>query len=250
MASIAERVGARGTKRDMKLRVQLFASLRERAGVSELEVTDLPSGSTLAELKRRLASARPELGDLGHVSGVVGTEYVPDEHVLRAGDEVALLPPVSGGQNEDLSAGVFELAREPLDVEGCRRRVEHESCGAVVVFCGNVRDSNRGSEVERIDYEAFEAMAGPEMGRVFARCVEAHGDPTGERPERALRMLCVHRQGAVGVGEPSVVIAVASPHRDAAFLAARFLIDELKRSLPVWKKEIYADGHHWIGDRS
>jgi molybdopterin synthase catalytic subunit len=120
----------------------------------------------------------------------------------------------------------------------------------VVLFCGNVRETNREQEVERIDYEAFERLAGPEMERIFTRCREQHGDVDGSRPELALRMLCVHRVGAVAVGEPSVLIAVASPHRDAAFLASRFLIDELKQSLPVWKKEIYQDGHHWIGERS
>ena len=145
---------------------------------------------------------------------------------------------------------MFALRHEPLDPEACRREVEHRSCGAVVVFCGNVRETNREQDVQRIDYEAFEAMAGPEMERIFARCVETCGDPDGTPPERALRMLCVHRVGTTLVGEASVVIAVASPHRDAAFDAARFLIDELKRSLPVWKREVYADGHHWIGERS
>ena len=237
----------------MKLRVLLFASLRERAGVSELELEGLPEGLDLAGLKRELELRRPELGALGHVSGVLGTEYVGDETLLHDGVEVALLPPVSGGEpgaDELVEAGLFELSSAPIDVEACRRRVEHPSCGAVVVFCGNVRETNREQEVERIDYEAFDRLAGPEMARIFARCREQHGDADGSAPELTLRMLCVHRVGAVGVGEPSVVIAVASPHRDAAFLAARFLIDELKQSLPVWKKEVYQDGHHWIGERS
>ena len=93
-------------------------------------------------------------------------------------------------------------------------------------------------------------MAGPEMRRIFDDCRAQHGDPDGAHPERALRMLCAHRIGPVEVGQPSVVIAVASPHRKEAFDAARQLIDELKLRLPVWKKEVYGDGHHWIGDRS
>lgn len=234
----------------MKLRVLLFASLRERAGTGELACEGLPEPLDLRGLKAELERRHPELGSLAHVSGVVGTEYVPDDTALADGEEVALLPPVSGGEPseaERLALGVFELAAEPLDVEACRRRVEHDSCGAVVLFCGNVRETNRAREVERIDYEAFERMAGPEMERIFARCRERHAaDPASSE----LRLLCVHRVGTVGVGETSVVIAVASPHRDAAFDAARFLIDELKKSLPVWKKEVYADGHHWIGDRS
>ena len=237
----------------MRLVIQLFAGLRERAGVPEFVLEDLPDSLDLGGLKRELERRHPELGSLQHVAGVIGTEYADDSRSLSAGDEVALLPPVSGGaatDDEALRGGVFELTADPIDPEACRRRVEHDSCGAVVVFCGNARDKNRGQSVVRLDYEAFAQMAVPEMRRIFARCIAAHGDADGSNPELALRMLCVHRTGAVGIGEPSVVIAVASPHRDAAFLAARFLIDELKLSLPVWKKEVYAEGHHWIGDRS
>lgn len=237
----------------MRLVIQLFAGLRERAGVPEYVLDDLPDPLDLGGLKRELERRYPELGSLQHVAGVVGTEYADDARALCTGDEVALLPPVSGGaatDDEALQAGVFELTADPIDPERCRRRVEHDSCGAVVVFCGNARDTSRGQSVVRLDYEAFAQMAGPEMRRIFTRCVETHGDPSGANAKLALRMLCVHRTGAVGIGEPSVVIAVASPHRDAAFDAARFLIDELKLSLPVWKKEVYADGHHWIGDRS
>jgi len=237
----------------MRLVIQLFAGLRERAGKPEFVLDDLPESLDLGGLKRELERRYPELGSLEHVAGVVGTDYAEDSRVLVEGDPIAFLPPVSGGApdaDEALAAGVFELTADAIDPEVCRRRVEHDSCGAVVVFCGNARDTNRGQSVVRLDYEAFERMAGPEMQRVFARCVQEHGDADGTNPKLALRMLCVHRTGAVGIGEPSVVIAVASPHRDAAFLAARFLIDELKLSLPVWKKEVYSDGHHWIGDRS
>ncbi|MDF1800363.1 MAG: molybdenum cofactor biosynthesis protein MoaE [Planctomycetota bacterium] len=242
----------------MKLRVRLFAVLRERAGTEYLDL-DLPGRSSIdvATLKLRLAEAYPEVGDLGFASGVVGTAYVSDDTTLEAGAEVALLPPVSGGSGEDpFEVGVFELAAEPLDVAGLGARVAHPSCGAVITFLGVTRDRNRGEDVTQLDYEAFEAMAGPEMGRIFERCRQTFGPASAPlesgEPDRelALRMLCVHRTGRVPVGEPSVLIAVASPHRDAAFLAARFLIDELKQSLPVWKKEHYEAGHHWIGDRS
>ncbi len=187
------------------------------------------------------------------MAGVVGTEYVRDAHPLAEGDVVALLPPVSGGSgapeqtaDERLAAGWFELTREPLDPGALHARVVHKSCGAVVVFTGITRETNRGQAVLRLDYEAFHEMSGPEMARIFEECRTRFGDDG----ERALRMLCVHRSGVVEVGEPSVVIAVASPHREAAFEAARFLIDTLKEWLPVWKKEVYTDGHEWIGDRS
>ncbi len=234
----------------MELRILFFAGLRERAGTGELVIDGLPETLTVGALKRELERRYPELGSLAHVSGVLGERYVDDDTALEAGHELALLPPVSGGEGADVERGVFELAREPLDLEALRRRVEHPTCGAVVLFSGNVRETNRGEDVARIDYEAFEAMAHPEMARIFERCRAEHGDVDGTRPELALRLLCVHRVGTVAVGESSVVVAAASPHRDAAFLAARFLIDELKQSLPVWKKEVYAQGHHWIGDRS
>ncbi|MDP6407789.1 MAG: molybdenum cofactor biosynthesis protein MoaE [Planctomycetota bacterium] len=243
----------------MKLTVQLFAGLRERAGCGQLELADLPDALDLGGLKAELEERHPDLGSLAHVAGVIDTEYIPDATVLRDGLTVSLLPPVSGGApgaDEILARGVFELSAEPLDPEALRRRVAHASCGAVVVFCGDVRDHNLGRDVERLEYEAFERMAGPEMERIFAACRErcgagdaaadeVSGDGVGEH---ALRLLCAHRTGPVAVGETSVVVAVASPHRDAAFVAARFLIDELKRSLPVWKKEITVDGGQWIGE--
>jgi molybdopterin synthase catalytic subunit len=237
----------------MELRVLLFAGLRERAGVGELLCKDLPEDLDLAGLKRALERRHPELGSLEHVSGVIAERYVPDATPLVCGNEVALLPPVSGGEpteDEALESGLFELAHEPIDLEACRARVEHPSCGAVVLFSGNVRETNRGQAVTRIDYEAFERMAHPEMQRIFERCLLEHGSERDRDPERRLRMLCVHRVGSLAVGECSVLIAVASPHRAPAFEAARFLIDELKRSLPVWKKEVYAQGQHWIGERS
>ena len=227
----------------MDLRVRLFAALRERAGTDELQVEGLPEGVDIAGLKAELERRHPELGDLSHIAGVVGTEYAPEDRVLVAGDEVALLPPVSGGEDE-LERGVFELCADPLDVGAIQARVGHPSCGAIVVFTGTTRETNRGQDVVRLDYEAFEAMAGPEMGRIFAECREQLGD--GD--ERRLRMLAIHRTGTVGVGEPSVVIAVASPHRDAAFEAARMLIDTLKERVPIWKKEFATDGAYWVED--
>ena len=152
-----------------------------------------------------------------------------------------------GDEAEALARGVFELCAGPLSPAAAHARVADPGCGAIAAFTGTTRDRHRGRDVVRLDYEAFEAMTGPQMGRIFAACRDAVGAGDGER---RVRMLCQHRVGSVAVGEPSVVIAVASPHRDLAFAACRFLIDELKRTLPIWKKEVYADGEHWIGDRS
>jgi molybdopterin synthase catalytic subunit len=151
---------------------------------------------------------------------------------------------------DPLEDGVFELSGSALDAARAQARVHSKDCGAVVVFTGSTRATNRGETVVRLEYEAFDAMTGPEMARIFARCRERIAASKSSDSDRRLRMLCQHRVGVVEVGEPSVVIAVASPHRAAAFDACRFLIDELKKTLPVWKKEIYASGHHWIGDRS
>ena len=237
----------------MKLRVRLFAALRERAGRGELEIEGLPDALDLAMLKSAIAARHPELGDLAHVAAVVDERYAPETTRIRSTSRVALLPPVSGGSPDALERGCFELSAAPLDVAGAQARVSHPSCGAVVVFTGTTRATNRERDVVRLDYEAFAEMAAAEMARIFAECraqFSKEPAPAGPGVLPALRMLCVHRVGTVGVGEPSVVIAVASPHRDEAFRAARFLIDELKARLPVWKKEVYADGHHWIGDRS
>jgi molybdopterin synthase catalytic subunit len=125
--------------------------------------------------------------------------------------------------------------------------VTHPSCGAIVLFTGTARERNRDRDVVRLDYEAFAAMAESEMARLFEEC---RSRLEADEGTRRLRMLVVHRTGTVPIGEAAVVVAVASPHRDAAFQAARFLIDELKARVPLWKKEVYADGFHWIGDRS
>ncbi|MDZ4772253.1 MAG: molybdenum cofactor biosynthesis protein MoaE [Planctomycetota bacterium] len=230
----------------MRLHVRLFASLAEKAGVREVVLDDLAERLTIGELKRELERRVPALGSLAHVAGVIGTTYAKDDAIVHTGDDVSLLPPVSGGAHDDdatLERGVFVLSLEPLAVDLLSARVAHPSCGAVITFVGTTRDTNRGERVVRLDYEAFEAMTAPEMARIFERCRDAIGS-------EHVRMLCAHRIGTVLVGEASVVIAVASPHRDAAFLACRFLIDELKRTLPIWKKEVYVDGHHWIGERS
>ena len=230
--------------------MRLFAGLRERAGAAEVEVELAPTADVGA-LKRELERRFPALQSLAHVRVAVDRDYASDSDALSENCEVALIPPVSGGSGEalDLERGVFELAATAIDPAACQRRVEHPAFGACVLFSGIARDHSRGRTVARLEYEAYAAMLAPEMARLFARCRAEHGDQGGARPELRLRMLVVHRSGIVEIGEPAVVIAVASPHRDAAFLACRFLIDELKATLPVWKRESYPGGEAWIGDR-
>lgn len=243
----------------MRCTVEFFAGLRERAGRDRLVIDDVPNGLTVAAFKRFLVERHPELGTLDGVRAVLGTAYVKDDAQVPADATINLLPPVSGGQGEPpqartLDQGVFELSAAALDPASALQRVGDPACGGNVLFTGTTRGRNRDRDVDRLDYEAFDRMCGPEMARIFERCLATCGPavaPQGTDPgERRLRMLVQHRSGVVEVGEPSVVVAVASPHRDAAFEAARFLIDALKASLPVWKRECYADGHHWIGEGS
>ena len=215
------------------MHVRLFAGLREQAGTGNVEV-DLADGATVGDVWARLG-----LGD--EPAGLLyarNRAYVERSEALMAGDEVAVIPPVSGGD--------FKLSGDPLSVDDAVAEVRDERAGAIATFIGTTRAMSRGREVVRLEYEAFDAMTAAEMARIFERC-RTH---VATSPERTLRMLVHHRTGTVEVGEPSVVIAVASPHRDAAFTACRFLIDELKQSMPIWKKEIYADGEEWIGERS
>ncbi len=231
----------------MELTLCFYAALRERAGAARWRCAELPEPLSVAALKRELERRHPELGSLTHVRAVLGNAYVPDETPLVAGQEVHLLPPVSGGQAQRPSFDRFLLSAEPLDPAAWLASVAEPGLGGQCLFVGSVRDRNRGREVARIDYEAFESMAGPEMERIFAEC-RSRFDPDG-RPERRLRLAVAHRIGPVEVGEPAVVVAVASPHRDNAFEACRFLIDTLKERLPIWKHERYPDGSCWIGDR-
>ncbi len=228
----------------MKLTIQLFAVLRERAGASEVTLDELPAGVTMGELKRIAVDRWPALGDMDSVSGVVGTEYVDDARVLEPGDAVAFLPPVSGGDSgPDYERGEFRLIGGGIDDAGIENELVHDECGGLVVFRGLTRRTSRGrTDVQYLEYEVFETMAAPEMGRIFAEARERFGEPA----RGPLRMLCWHSQGRVLVGETSVLIAVATPHRDTAFAACRFLIDTLKERLPIWKKEVCADGESWV----
>jgi molybdopterin synthase catalytic subunit/molybdopterin converting factor small subunit len=207
----------------VRVTVRLFAGLRERAGRARLELDDVASVDAVWE--------RLELGD--EPPGLlyaVNREYVTRGHVLHDGDEVAVIPPVSGGS--------LVLSAEPLDVAAVVAEAASDDAGAISTFVGTVRRSSRGREVVRLEYEAFEEMAEPMLRSLADELTERHG-------------LCAvaihHRVGVVEIGEPSIVIAVSAPHRAAAIEACREAIDTLKQTIPLWKKEIYADGEEWIG---
>lgn len=198
----------------MQVTVRLFAVLRERAGAPSVEL-DLPDGARVADA---LAALSGLAGDVPAVMAV-NREYAPADRVLHAGDELALIPPVSGGSGPALH---WRLSDEPLSLDALVAAVADPRAGAVVTFDGRTRD------VAFLDYEAYPEMALAELERIV-RAVAARHD--------VLALAAEHRVGQVALGEASVLVAASAAHRPAAFAAARELIDTIKVSLPVWKRE-------------
>jgi molybdopterin synthase catalytic subunit len=210
----------------MRVRVKLFAALRERVGASEREL-ELPEGSCAADAW----AAIPELG--AEPSGLLyalNREYVARERVLADGDELALIPPVSGG--------AFRLTADPIDLEAVVAEVADERAGAIATFVGTTRIESRGHTVTRLEYEAYEGMAEQEMARIAEELVARYD---------LVKVAITHRVGRVDIGEASVAIAVSAPHRADALAACKDAIDTLKETVPLWKKEIYEGGEEWIG---
>jgi molybdopterin synthase catalytic subunit/molybdopterin converting factor small subunit len=223
------------------LTLKLFATLRERARVAELS-REFPEGTTVSEIWNRLLAEFPALG--GHQDGVgyaVNLEYVQADYRPRDRDEVAFIPPVSGGSDAPAQApwlGPISIGPRVIDVAALERAVADPAAGAIVTFAGTTRNDNVGRRVLRLDYEAYEPMALSEMRKL---AIEA-----GER-WKIVRIAIAHRIGTVAIGETSVAIAVAAAHRAEAFEACRFAIDLLKEIVPIWKKEYFEGGEVWIG---
>ena len=207
----------------MPVTVKLFAGLRERAGWSSRELDGIA----------RVGDVWPAL-DLGAEPGgllyAVNKEYADRDRELREGDEVALIPPVSGGD--------FLLSANPLSLDGVVREVQTDEAGAIATFSGTTRVHSRGRSVEYLEYEAYEGMAAQEM-ELIANELLARYD--------LCRIAIHHRIGRVDIGETSVTIAVSAPHRGDALAACRDAIDTLKATVPLWKKEVYEGGEEWIG---
>lgn len=237
---------------DMRIRVRLFAMQRELAGTRQVEL-HLPPGATIEDSWRALVAQFPVLAPgRPAVRFARNAEYAPSDTPLSDGDEVAMIPPVSGGRD----GRILEIRDEPLPADiltEISRRLATPDDGAVVGFLGVTRRSpgtpapgqeaeaarHADRAVESLEYEALPEMALKVMAEV-ADEIEARFGVT--------RLAIVHRIGDVPLGEPSVAIVVCSPHRDAAFDAARYAIDETKDRAPIWKAERFADGHIWIGE--
>jgi molybdopterin synthase catalytic subunit len=202
--------------------VRLFAGLRERAGWSQREI----DAATVGEIWRAL-----ELGDEpGGLLYAVNREYAERDRELADGDEVALIPPVSGG--------AFLLSDEPLSLDRVVEEVRSDEAGAIATFTGTTRIVSRGRTVTHLDYEAYEGMAEKVMAEI-AEALQARYE--------LIAVAIHHRTGRVGIGDTSVLIAVSAPHRQDALAACKDAIDELKERVPLWKKEVYEGGEEWIG---
>ena len=216
----------------MNIKVLFFGQLRELVGASE-ESVELPAGASVADLISHYQQRVPRLGEFRPSLAVaVNQEYADAAAALRAGDEVAFIPPVSGGA----PASRIELTSEPIEREALVAGVKAPPDGAVVVFEGIVRNHSGGRETLYLDYEAYEPMALVKMHEIVADLRERY-------PIDGLAM--VHRIGRMQIGETSVLIAVSAAHRAVAFEACRAAIDQLKRTVPIWKKEHFADGAVW-----
>jgi MoaE-MoaD fusion protein len=211
----------------MEVTVRLFAMLRERAGVPELTL-ELPEG---ARVRDALASLEGIAEGIPLVMAV-NREYADAEQALDPGDELALIPPVSGGA---VAATWARVSAEPLSLDSVAARVRDPHAGAVVTFSGVTRD------VERLEYEAYAEMAEQRMAEIVSAAVQRHG-------------LCAaaveHRVGDVPLSEPSVIAAASAPHRGEAFAGAREIIDRVKAEAPIWKKEIEGGEGRWVEGES
>jgi molybdopterin synthase catalytic subunit/molybdopterin converting factor small subunit len=226
-----------------QVRVLAFGVLKEALG-SEVTSISLPDGATVSELLALISRSYPA-AVLNGIAISVNAEYATRSHPLRDGDEVGLLPPVSGGnvrsenaldKNPKQPAVLTTLTRDPIDADQLVSAAKQGEDGAVVVFDGIVRNNSRGRRTLHLDYEAYEEMATRQLDDLAREARVKFG---------VRQVTIVHRLGRLAVGETSVLIVVASAHRAQAFEACRWLIDTLKKTVPIWKKETFVDGAVW-----
>ncbi|MBP1154564.1 MULTISPECIES: molybdopterin converting factor subunit 1 [unclassified Paenibacillus] len=218
----------------MKLKLLLFAGLAESLGSPLLELELEEDSLTPSQLKNKLAELYPEIaGSLAGAFVAVNQAYADDSTAIREQDEVALIPPVSGGEPQ-----IMELTHAPISIDQVTAKVLHPHHGAALTFIGTTREFTHGKRTTLLEYEAYEPMA--------LRTLHQIGDEIASRYP-GTRCAITHRLGSVPVGEISVIIAVSSPHRDTAYDSSRYAIERLKQIVPIWKKEIWEDGSEWKG---
>jgi molybdopterin synthase catalytic subunit len=220
----------------MQVTVRLFGSLREATGAKELAVS-VGAGARVVELYALLAREHAAFERLGaRLRVAVNQDVVGFEHALADGDEVAFLPPVSGGAEPKRCW----ISDQPLDAGAVVSRVLGPDAGGIVTFVGTVRDASRGHTIRHLEYEAYPAMAERELERICAEAAEQWG----------ARVAIAHRVGHLAIGEIAVVVAAAAKHRAEAFAACRYAIDTLKVRVPIWKKEFAEGGEYWVEDHA
>lgn len=230
----------------MRIRVLLFGQLKDIVGRQE-DYLELQPGAPLSAVLSHYSEKFPKFqGLVNSIACSVNREYSSGSAILREGDEIGLLPPVSGGKGvadnttgkkvEELRSEHCAIVREVINTRHVREGIAHPEDGAVAIFEGVVRNNSRGRRTLFLDYEAYGQMAINEMEKLAQAALEHF-------KIREVRL--VHRLGRLEIGEASVVIAVASAHRAAAFDACRWLIDTLKKTVPIWKKEYFEDGAVW-----
>jgi molybdopterin synthase catalytic subunit len=219
----------------IRVKVLLFGAARDAVGQSEVELV-LETEATSTAAVAKIIEKFPNLGRFGRSLLVaVNQEYARGETTLKNGDELAVFPPVSGGAT--IQSDFFELTAHPIDVGEVARRVVLPECGATVTLDGYAREWTNGKRTQYLVYEAYESMAVQELQRL--------GHEVHERFEITYIGI-VHRTGRLEIGETSVVISVGAAHRRAAFEACEWAIRELKRTVPIWKKEVFEDGEVWV----
>jgi molybdopterin synthase catalytic subunit len=217
----------------VRIRVLFFGAARDAVAANQLDLS-LDPPATVSSAFQKLTQRFADLQRFGRsLLFAVNQEYATPETALKENDELAVFPPVSGGSHD-----FFELTTERIDVGEVARRVVLPECGATVTLDGYAREWTDGKRTRYLVYEAYDSMALTEMQRLG---VEAH-----ERFAIA-HLGIVHRTGRLEIGETSVVIAASAPHRQAAFQACEWAIKELKRTVPIWKKEVFEDGEEWVG---
>lgn len=226
----------------MTITLLYFAAIREATSLpSEQATLDMLTTQDTDGLWAWLESKYPDAKAWrGHVRLAVNQEFTRSNTPLRAGDEVALIPPVSGGSKSRWSSDHerFVITTDALDERDVEDKVQRPEAGAVVTFTGRVRNHTRDYPVDYLVYEAYEAMALGKLEECAQHATEAFGD---------VLVAIHHRFGKLEIGEAAVVIAVSSPHRQAAFAACQAVIDRLKQEVPIWKKEVGPDGREWVG---
>lgn len=217
----------------MQLNVLYFAGIADQIGVRSHTV-DLCEGSTVGQLIQKLKEMHPEASDLIQSSVVaVNQEYAEADQTLQKSDEIALIPPVSGGEST-----MFWITEKPLSADKLIQMVSNPYAGAVLTFSGTVREFTKGQRTLSLEYEAYAPMAVKKMEEIGEEIQERWPD---------IRIAMAHRIGKLDIQEISVIAAVASPHRPEAFAAGEYAIRRLKEIVPIWKKEIWEDGSEWQG---